>query len=340
MFKSIALLTPIILFASLGHAAPTPNTEMKKVLTELDKKNPLPIEKLTALEARKQPTPTDAVKALMIKEKKSTKPEKVAKVEEKEISGGVASIPARFYYPEGLKKPFATIVYYHGGGFVIADNNVYDATPRALANQTKSLVISVEYRKAPENKFPAAHEDAFAAYKWVVNHIQTYGGDPKKIAVAGESAGANLAINTAIRARDARIVLPAHILAVYPLASSDMNSVSYQENADAKPLNKPMMGWFVEQYLNKGSEAQDPRINLVNANLAGLPSTTIITAEIDPLKMDGENLASKMKAAGVDVEYKTYNGVTHEFFGMAPVLKEARDAQAFASQELKASLQQ
>lgn len=139
----------------------------------------------------------------------------------------------------------------------------------------------------------------------------------------------------AIMARDKKIQMPVHILSVYPIAGADMNTESYQKNADAKPLNKPMMMWFNKNYLNNMAEAKDPRINLVAANLKNLPPTTIITDEIDPLQSEGKLLGEKMEAAGVTVSSKNYNGVTHEFFGMATVVPEAKDAQAFAVKQLK-----
>ena len=124
----------------------------------------------------------------------------------------------------------------------------------------------------------------------------------------------------AIMARDKSIPMPVHILSVYPIANSDMNTESYQKNANAKPLNKAMMVWFSKNYLNNMSEAKDPRINLIKANLKGLPATTIITAEYDPLQSDGIMLAEKLKEAEVSVESKNYDGVTHEFFGMGAVV--------------------
>ena len=315
--------------------APTPSAEMGKVLAELASLGGKPIESLTAAEARKQPTPTDAVKALLKKEGKSTAPEEVAKVENRKIPSGAV----RIYTPKTGKAPFPVVVYYHGGGFVIADLDVYDASPRALANGSGAVVVSVEYRKAPENKFPAAHNDAFAAYQWVLKNTASFAGDPKRIAVAGESAGGNLAASVSIAARDKGLQLPVHQLLVYPVASSDTDAPSYVTNADAKPLNKPMMLWFVDKYLRSPADGKDPRINLVSANLKGLPPTTIINAEIDPLLSDGEKLAEALKAAGVKTTQKTYPGVAHEFFGMGAVVSGAKDAEAFGASHLKAAFE-
>jgi acetyl esterase/lipase len=339
----LKVLLPVLLTISLHSAyaakMASPNKEMNTVLTELNKKGGRPIETLTAGEARKQPTPTDAVKAVM-EETKTNMPATKVVIKEIQIDGADGSIPARLYIPEGGIKPMPVVVYYHGGGFVIADNNVYDATPRSLADQTKSIFISVEYRKAPEHKFPAAHEDAFAAYKWVLANARSFDGDPKRVAVAGESAGGNLALNVAIRARDEKIQIPAHELIIYPIAGSYMGTSSYKENANAKPLNREMMGWFMNQYLSDPKQKDDKRINLLTANFQGLNNATIITAQIDPLRSEGFELSEKMKAQGVDVKYKNYKGVTHEFFGMAPVLKEAREAQKLAAKDLTKSFKQ
>jgi acetyl esterase len=336
------MILPVLLIATFQNANAAkmakPNTEMNTVLTELAKKGGKPIETLSADEARKQPTPTDAVKTVM--ETKKDIPASTIAIKEIKVDGAAGPIEARVYIPQGGVKPMPVVVYYHGGGFVIADNNVYDATPRALADQTKSVFVSVEYRKAPESKFPAAHEDAFAAYKWVLANAGSFDGDPKRVAVAGESAGGNLALNVAIRARDEKIQMPTHELLIYPVAGSYMGTVSYKENANAKPLNREMMGWFLNQYLNNPEEKNDKRINLLTANFQHLNNATIITAQIDPLRTEGKELAEKMKAQGVDVTYKNFNGVTHEFFGMAPVLKEARSAQALASKELTKSFKQ
>lgn len=340
MLKKVLLPALIVVSLQSAYAAKmaSPNMEMNTILNELAKKKGKPIETLTAGEARKQPTPTDAVKTVM-ESKKDVPAAKIA-IKEIQVDGAQGPIPARIYIPEGGIRPMPVVVYYHGGGFVIADNNVYDATPRSLADQTKSIFISVEYRKAPEHKFPAAHDDAFAAYKWVLANAGSFGGDPKRVAVAGESAGGNLALNVAIRARDEKIQLPAHELIVYPVAGSYMGTASYKENANAKPLNRAMMGWFMDQYLVDPKQKDDKRINLLTANFQGLNNATIITAQIDPLRSEGSELAEIMKAQGVDVKYKNYKGVTHEFFGMAPVLKEAREAQQLAAKDLTKSFKQ
>jgi len=316
--------------------APGIKDEMLAVIQKLASYKDTPIPKLTAQQARKNHTPTDAVMDL-VKENNIPVPLAMVDTMGKNIPVKGGNVHLRIYTPKTGASPFPVIVYYHGGGFVIADLDVYDASARGLAEQTGAVVVSVAYRLAPEHKFPAAHEDAFAAYQWTVQNAASIKGDPKIIAVAGESAGGNLAANVSIVARDKGIQLPVHQLLVYPVAGSDMNTESYQKNAAAKPLDKPMMAWFVKNYLNNAEESKDPRINLVAANLKALPSTTIITAEIDPLMSEGGLLAQKLKAAGVKVDSKNYNGVTHEFFGMAIIVPQAKDAQAYAATALKSA---
>ncbi|HEV7379940.1 MAG TPA: alpha/beta hydrolase [Dyadobacter sp.] len=316
--------------------APDIKDEMLAVIEKLVSYKDAPISKLTAPQARQNHTPTDAVMDL-VKQNNIAMPAIMVDTAGKEIPVEGGNIHARIYTPKMGTAPYPVIVYYHGGGFVIADLDVYDASARGLAEQTGAIVVSVAYRLAPEHKFPVAHDDAFAAYQWTLKNAVAMKGDAKKIAVAGESAGGNLAANVSIMARDKGLQLPVHQLLVYPVAGSDMNTESYQKYASAKPLDKPMMGWFVKNYLNSMAEAKDTRINLVGANLEGLPETTIITAEIDPLLSDGKLLAQKLKDAGVKVDSKNYEGVTHEFFGMAIIVPQAKDAQSYASEALKSA---
>jgi len=311
---------------------------MQNVLDHLAKLGGKPIETLTPQEARLQPTPTDAVKMILQAAIKDQDPTMGVQTRDMMIPGAAGPLQARLYgadlddAADGLKP---VVLYFHGGGFVIADLDVYDGGPRGVAHFSNALVLSVHYLQAPEHKFPAAHDDAFAAYAWVIANAQTFGGDPQRIAVMGESAGGNLACATAIRARDEGLQAPMHMVLVYPVAGKDMTTPSYIENATAKPLNKPMMEWFVKHALNDISEAEDPRINLVEADLIGLPSATVICAEIDPLRSEGELLAERLEQAGVDVRHKTFHGSTHEFFGMGLVVPDAAVAQTFAAHELK-----
>ncbi|HZZ11894.1 MAG TPA: alpha/beta hydrolase [Paraburkholderia sp.] len=312
-----------------GHADP----DMKAVLDALKSLKPKPIEDCSVAEARKQPTPADAVKKLMLDPAFSARPSlelEAVRTEDIMIDGAAGTNPARVYTPQG-EGPFPVILYFHGGGWVIADLDTYDATPRAIAAQSKAIVVSAHYRQAPEHPLPAAHEDAFAAWRWVVDHAASLGGDATKLAVMGESAGANLAINVSIHARDTGVQMPVHQALIYPVASNNIVSISYEENRNARPLNKPMMLWFINNVITDKSDLTNPLIDVVSARLSRLPSTVIVTAGIDPLRSDGEKLAQKLEMAGVPIQHRNYQGATHEFFGMAAVVEAAREAQAFVS---------
>jgi acetyl esterase/lipase len=231
------------------------------------------------------------------------------------------------------------VVYFHGGGWVIADKAVYDGGARGLSLTSRAIVVSVDYRRSPEAKFPAAWDDAFAAYRWVCANAATINGDPTRLALAGESAGGNLAIATAIAARDHKATRPRAVLAVYPVGQTgDMETESYVDSAEAKPLNKAMIAWFVDKLLGSPGDKDDPRLDLIHADLAQLPPVTIINADIDPLRSDGELLEAALSKAGVAVMRKVYDGVTHEFFGMAAVVAKAKNAQVFAGEQLRKQL--
>ena len=314
---------------------PKANDQMQAILDALAALEPKPLPTLSPIEARQQPTPTDAVEKLLHDQGQSTNPVPVAKIEHVKIPGPNGEIPLSIYTPNG-SGPFPVIVYYHGGGFVIADTKVYEASIRGLANGAEAVVVSVDYHRAPEYKFPSQPNEAYASYKWVLSNAAQFNGDPNRVAVAGESAGGNLATVVSLMARDHKETMPIHQLLIYPVVDNKMNNESYVANANAKPLDLPMMKWFFKHYASKSADANSPYA-LPNkaATLQGLPPTTLITAEIDPLFTEGKAFANRLEKDGVPVAYRHYDNVTHEFFGMAAVLNEAKDAQAFASQELK-----
>ena len=328
-------------FSVTVSGAPLPNKEMKEVLSAFEALGPKPIETLTPQEARKQPTPADAVKSVLQKKRQSTKPEAVAKVEDREIKTAAGEIPIRIYWPSGAKAEGLPVVHYlHGGGWVIADLDVYDASPRAIANAAKAIVVSSHYRQAPEHKFPAAHEDSFAAYQWVLANAKALGGDPQAVAVMGESAGGNMAAAITMMAKQKGVQMPVHQVLVYPVANYAFDTASYQENADAKPLGKAGMQWFFKHYMRSAKDGDNPLLSIIKANdVSGLPPATVITAAIDPLRSDGKAYADKLKEAGVKVDYRNYEGVTHEFFGMGAVVPEAKLAVKQAADGLRGGFQ-
>ena len=302
------------------------DSQMQAIIDQLAALGGKPIETLSADEARQQPTPADAVAALLEEQGASTAPEPVARIENRRIAGPGGDIPIRIYWPEGTG-PFPVIVYFHGGGWVIGDLDTYDSTPRALANAAQAIVVSSHYRQAPEHKFPAAHEDTFAAYEWTIANAASIGGDPARVAVAGESAGGNMAASAALRARDQNVQLPVYQVLIYPVTNAALDTSSQQENRHAKPLNLAMLSWFYEKYLNGPEDAANPKFSLLlTDDLGGLPPATVITAEMDPLRSEGEAYAQRLREAGVVVDYQNYKGVTHEFFGMGAALYQARQA--------------
>lgn len=313
------------------------DADNQAVLDALKTVGQRPYHTLSPAEARLQPSFADGVREVMRKQGRPTAPPPGVTTQDIQIQGAAGMIPARVYRPENVKGPLPTIVYYHGGGWVLATIDTYDASARALAREAQAVVISVEYRKAPEFKFPAQHDDALAAYKWALANAGTYSGDVRKVALAGESAGGNLAIATAIAARDNKLQKPSQILAIYPIAGSDLNTPSYQANANAMPLNRAAMAWFLHHTTRGPADAADPRINLLAANLKGMPPVTLIQASIDPLASEGQALASRLRSAGVTVTSRTYTGVTHEFFGADAVIRKAGEAQRFAGERLRAN---
>nr|WP_281503095.1 alpha/beta hydrolase [Ancylobacter crimeensis] len=293
---------------------------------------------LSAQEARRQPTPADGARQVIRRRGLDPDDDLGVRTRDITIPGPAGPIKARVYTPEDEPKDLPVVVYFHGGGFVIADLDTYDSTPRALAKETGCVFVSCSYRQGPENKFPAAHEDAWAAWRWVAENADRLGGAPDRLALVGESAGGNLALNVAIRARDQGGVQARTVILVYPLAGNDLNTPSYIENADAEPLNKPFMEWFVKNEFASPAEAADPRINLVTAQLHDLPPVLIIAAGIDPLRSEGELLARRLEQAGVDVSYQLYPDVAHEFFGMGLLMDAARDAEGKAASKLNKEL--
>lgn len=316
--------------------APTITPQMLAVIEELGRLNPTPLYTLTPQEARTKPSFKDAVNSLLSKNNIAQPQAKVTKTER--MIPGAGGVPIRIviYTPNGASPTAPVIVYYHGGGWVIASPEVYEYSTLALAQNTGAIVVSVDYRLAPENKFPIAHEDAYAAYKWVKDNAATISGNPAKVAVAGESAGGNMAITVSMMARDRGLGLPVHILSVFPVANNDLNTPSYNQYANAMPLNRPLVQWFVDKYFNSPADGDSPLISLTDmANLTGLPPVTIIGAEIDPLQSEGMQLRDKLQSQGVTVTYRLYQGVTHEFFGMYAIVPEAAQAQELAATQLR-----
>jgi acetyl esterase/lipase len=329
--------------------APDINRQMLAVTEQFEMFGDPPLPTLSARQARMTHSVTDAVNQLLAKNGKTPFAGANLVISQfvlpKAYTTGSAAdgVPVRVYTPNGSvigTRP--AIVYYHGGGWVIGSLNVYEPSAKALADRTGAIVISVDYRLASEtaNKFPAAHEDAYAAYKWVRDNAGTIGVNPAKIAVAGESAGGNMAAAVCILARERGYPLPIHELLVYPVADNNLTTASYNQYANAVPLNRVNIQYFTGLYFNSAADGDNRLISLVDvADLKGLPPTTIIAAEIDPLQTEGTLLRDKFTTAGVPVDYTLYKGTTHEFFGTYDIVPPANDAQNHAADRLKAAFQ-
>ncbi|WP_210238533.1 alpha/beta hydrolase [Pseudalkalibacillus caeni] len=262
-------------------------------------------------------------------------PEEVAKVENRTIPGPDGEIPVRVYTPEG-EGPFPVLVFYHGGGWVIGDLDTVDVPCRMLANRAKCVVVSVDYRLAPEHKFPAAADDAYAAVQWVAESAAEINGDPARIAVGGDSAGGNLAAVVALMAKDNGGPNLAYQMLIYPVTRHGFDTVSYVENADGYLLTKNSMIWFWDHYLRDESDGMNPYASPILAkDLTGLPPALVITAGFDPLRDEGEAYAEKLKNAGVPVEATRYDGMIHGFFWMPGILEQGRNAIDQAAKGLK-----
>jgi acetyl esterase len=249
------------------------------------------------------------------------------KVESRDIDGPQTKIPVRIYTPPGGADRKPGIVFFHGGGFVLCSLDTHDATCRQLANGTDSVVISVDYRLAPEAKFPAAPEDCYAATQWTALYARELGIDPGRIAVAGDSAGGNLAAVVSLMCRDRGGHLPIHQLLIYPVTDANLETESYRTNGEGYFLSKEMMRWFWHHYLETDVDGENPLASPLRAmNLAGLPAATVVTAEYDPLRDEGRAYAQRLQAAGVPTQYTNYDGVFHGFFGMTEQLPRARQA--------------
>jgi acetyl esterase len=255
------------------------------------------------------------------------KPEKVSKVEDMKILGPAGEIPIRVYTPEG-KGPFPVFVYIHGGGFVLGNIVLGDNLCRSIANRASCVVVSVEYRLAPEHKYPAAVDDSYAAIKWVAKNANRINADPTRIAVGGDSAGGNLSAVVSLRARDEGEKFPMYQVLMYPATQMDMHTTgSLSQFSDGYFLTAGDMIWFGEQYFEKNQDRRIPYASpLLAPNLSKLPPALIITAGFDPLRDEGEAYGEKLKKSGVPVKISRYAGMIHGFLSMDGVISKAKDA--------------
>jgi len=302
--------------------------QAKALLDQLVASNMPPLETLSPTEARTLAATLGAM---------GGPPQPVASVDDRRIPGPAGEIPIRTYTPVG-RPPFPALVYFHGGGWVIGSIEMYDSVCRALANAAGCVVVSVDYRLAPEHKFPAAAEDAYAATQWVARNTALINVDPARIAIGGDSAGGNLTAVVALMARDRGGPRLVHQLLVYPVTDASCDTRSYRENADGYFLTAEMMRWFWNHYVNSDADRANGYASPLRAqSLAHLPSAFVITAEFDPLRDEGEAYAERLKAAGVPVKLTRYDGMIHGFFNMGAFLDRAAASIAAAAEELRAA---
>lgn len=243
------------------------------------------------------------------------------------------SIPCRLYRPSA-NTDLGLLVFFHGGGWVIGDLNSHDGVCRSLANKSGHAVLSVDYRLAPEHKFPAAFDDCVAAVKWAFEHSKALGIDNSRMAVGGDSAGGNLAAAVAL----AEVVPLKFQMLIYPAVDMRMESPSISENANAPILTKAVMAWFVAHYINGDADKANISASPMLASdeqLKKMPPTIVITAQFDPLRDEGEAYGKRLVENGVSTTITRYNGAFHGFFNMITILDDAQSAHAQASTLLK-----
>jgi acetyl esterase len=304
--------------------------QVKVVLDLMEKAGP-PLHHLSPQKARE---------AILAMRANKGEPERVAKVEDREIPGPAGKLPVRIYTPDG-RGPFPLLVYFHGGGWVVGSIETVDASCRALTNLAGCITVSVEYRLAPEHKFPAPLDDCYAATRWTALNAASFYGDPKRIAVGGESAGANLAAAVALMAQERGTPALVLQLLAYPVTDYACTTPSCQENASGYFLTTEMMQWFWNHYLSSPTDGENPLASPLRAKrLQGIAPAVIYTAEFDPLRDEGAMYAAKLREAGIPVEYQCYEGLIHGFMGMTKVVKPAQHALEAAGAALRRAFAQ
>jgi acetyl esterase len=287
----------------------------------------------------------DALRALAAA-RAAVPPPQVLSVSDRHVRGATGPLVARVYRVSPEKSP--TVVFFHGGGWVAGDLETHDRQARLLAIETGAVVVSVDYRRPPETRFPGAFEDAFAAVRDVIADITAFGGDKARVGVAGDSAGGNLAAAVAIACRDAGIDLNAQLL-VYPVtdvvgnyadASENARFPSRAENAEGYFLSRAVMQWFADHYLGDAGDGTDWRVSPLRAkSLAGLAPAVVCTAWFDPLRDEGKAYADALAGAGVATKYHPGAGLIHGYFGLGDASETARAEARRARADFKIMLE-
>ena len=291
--------------------------EVTEFLKLADEANLPPIESLTPAEARE---------GMLVGTMALGTPERVHEIEDRHIPGPAGPIPIRIYRPRAAAG-LPIVVFFHGGGWVVGNIDTHDGLCRALANHADALVVSVDYRLAPEHPHPAAVDDAYAATSWVAEQAAALGGDSRRMAVAGDSAGGNLSAVVAQLARDRGGPRLALQVLIYPVTDCDLDSASYLALADGYYLTRAAMRWFWELYVPQAANRALPTASPLRASsLAGLPPALVITAEYDPLVDEGEAYARRLTQAGVATTLTRYPGMIHGFARRLKLFTQARAA--------------
>ena len=264
-------------------------------------------------------------------------PEEPVPTEDRRLPGPDGAVPVRIYRPVG-DSPVPVVVYFHGGGWVIGDIASHDAACHRLAAGVPAVVVSVDYRLAPEHRFPAAVEDCDAVTVWVAEHASELGADPTRLAVAGDSAGGNLAAVVARRARDRGGPAVSFQLLIYPATDMTCTLPSYTENGTGYLLDADTMAWFIAHYLDGADPRRPDASPLFAEDLSGLPPALVVTAEFDPLRDEGEAYAARLREAGVPATTSRYDGMMHGFYGLDHLVDAARTATAETVSALRAGL--
>ena len=296
--------------------------------------------------ARQKARPIDTIpveltrRAAIIGNNPSPDPPELAKIENLTINGpDGTSLPIRIYVPLG-SAPRGVCLYFHGGGWVLNNLDTHDDLVRRLAAQSGSVFVNVDYRLAPEHKFPAAIEDAFAALCWVHDHAAEFGGDPERIAVSGDSAGGNLAAVLCLMSRDRGGPAIAFQALIYPITDCDFERPSYRDNSEGYFLTRHEMIWFWNQYVSSPEQMRDPYASpLLAPSLSGLPPAAILTAEYDPLRDEGEAYAQALQDAGVEVKLHRYDGMIHAFIRRVQQFNVARHAIREFGEQIRIALE-
>lgn len=264
----------------------------------------------------------------------------IGRIDSVEIPGPGGPLAARIYTPVGLTgRVTPACVYYHGGGWVIGDLDTHDGICRQLANESGCRVVAVDYRLAPENKFPAAFDDAYAALVWTEASASDHQINPNRLAVAGDSAGGNLAAAVALHTRAKGGPQLKYQVLFYPVTQARAQTASMSELASGYFLEKAAMDWFCDQYLPAGSDANDPRVSpLAAKDVSGVAPAYVLVAGFDPLKDEGKQYAAKLKAAGVAVDFIEYDSMVHGFLGMGGMVPQAGQALREAGRALANAL--